>query len=113
MRKCLLETAAWFDAGLKIYRRQTITQGAVTANRVRTLMRQEEISIEKSSEFLRLALPFMSRYRVPVTPQNYAVWYEYVAGTNMPLKEAIEFHIEGLKAEGLPVPPPSTRSAKK
>jgi diguanylate cyclase len=32
----------------------------------------------------------MSRYRVPVTPQNYAVWYEYVAGTNIPLKEAID-----------------------
>ena len=27
------------------------------------------------------------------------------------MKEAIEFHIEGLKAEGLPVPAPCTRSA--
>lgn len=53
-------------------------------------MRRQEITIETSSEFLRLALPFMSRYRVPVTPQNYAVWYEYVAGTNIPLQEAIE-----------------------
>lgn len=53
-------------------------------------MRQKEVTIEKSSEYLRLALPFMSRYRVPVTPQNYAVWYEYVAGTNIPLKEAID-----------------------
>jgi diguanylate cyclase len=32
----------------------------------------------------------MSRYRVPVTPQNYAVWYEYVVGTNIPLQEAID-----------------------
>jgi len=32
----------------------------------------------------------MARYRVPITPQNYAVWYEYVAGTNIPLKEAID-----------------------
>jgi len=53
-------------------------------------MRRQEITLEKTSEYLRLALPFMSRYRVPITPQNYAVWYEYVAGTNMPLKETID-----------------------
>ena len=53
-------------------------------------MQSREITIEQSSEFLRLALPFMSRYRVPVTPNNYAVWYEHVAGTNLPLKEAID-----------------------
>jgi diguanylate cyclase len=53
-------------------------------------MRRQEITLETSSEFLRLALPFMSRYRVPITPQNYAVWYAYVAGTNVPLKEAID-----------------------
>jgi predicted RNase H-like HicB family nuclease len=27
------------------------------------------------------------------------------------MKEAIQFHIEGLKTEGFPVPAPSTRSA--
>ena len=26
------------------------------------------------------------------------------------IREAIEFHIEGLKLEGLPVPPPTTRT---
>ena len=31
--------------------------------------------------------------------------------TEANMKEAIEFHIEGLKAEGLPIPEPSTRSA--
>jgi len=53
-------------------------------------MRRQQITLETSSELLRLALPFMSRYRVPVTPENYAVWYEYVAGTNIPLKETID-----------------------
>jgi len=53
-------------------------------------MRQQAVTLETSSEFLRLALPHMSRYRIPVTPQNYAVWYEYVAGTNIPLREAID-----------------------
>jgi len=67
-----------------------MTIKAVTANSVRTLKHSKEITIEQSSEFLRLALPFMSRYRVPVSPQHYAVWYEYVAGTNVPLQEAID-----------------------
>ena len=31
--------------------------------------------------------------------------------TKESMKEAIEFHIEGLKAEGAPVPEPSTQSA--
>jgi len=31
--------------------------------------------------------------------------------TEANMREAIEFHIEGLKAEGLPVPAPVTRSA--
>jgi len=31
--------------------------------------------------------------------------------TEANMKEAIAFHVEGLKAEGLPVPQPSTKSA--
>ena len=34
-----------------------------------------------------------------------------VAETKASMKEAIEFHIEGLKQEGLAVPQPSTKSA--
>ena len=49
-----------------------------------------KVTMELSSEYLRLALPYMSRYRVPITPQNYAVWYEYVAGANQPLKAALD-----------------------
>jgi diguanylate cyclase len=35
----------------------------------------------------------MNQHGISVTPQNYAVWYEYVAGANLPLKEAIDTHI--------------------
>ena len=34
-----------------------------------------------------------------------------VKETTERIKEAIEFHIEGLKAEGLDVPPPATAAA--
>jgi diguanylate cyclase len=48
------------------------------------------VSFETASEHLRLALPLMSKFQVPVVPVNYAVWYEYVAGTSPVLKEAID-----------------------
>jgi predicted RNase H-like HicB family nuclease len=34
-----------------------------------------------------------------------------LAETEKNMKEAIEFHLEGLKAEGYPVPVPATQSA--
>lgn len=43
-----------------------------------------------SIAYLRTALPIMSEYDIPVYPHNYAVWYEYVSGTNIPLKQAID-----------------------
>lgn len=53
-------------------------------------------SVEKSTEFLRLALPLMSKQTAALTPISYAVWYEYVAGINTPLRE----HIAALTASG-------------
>ena len=47
-----------------------------------------------SISYLRMALPVMSEHDVPVYPRNYAVWYEYVSGTNLPLKQAIDEHIK-------------------
>ncbi len=43
---------------------------------------------------LRLAIPMMAQHNVPVYPRNYAIWYEYVAGSNPPLKHAIDELIE-------------------
>jgi len=45
---------------------------------------------DKANEYLRLILSHVGRNRIPVTPANYAVWYEYVAGSNHPLKTAID-----------------------
>ena len=47
-------------------------------------------SYDKANEYLRLLLSYIGRNRIPVTPANYAVWYEYVAGSNHPLKQAID-----------------------
>lgn len=44
---------------------------------------------DNSSELLRMTLPMMAQMGVPVTPENYAVWYNYVSGDNEPLIEEI------------------------
>ncbi|HWK53435.1 MAG TPA: diguanylate cyclase [Hyphomicrobiales bacterium] len=51
-------------------------------------------SLSQSAEYLRLALPLMARYDIPVTPHNYAVWYAYVCGSNKMLKSRLDEHIE-------------------
>lgn len=52
-------------------------------------MRYRE-SIEKSAEYLRLALPLMTRQRAALHPISYAVWYEFVSGQNLPLARALQ-----------------------
>jgi diguanylate cyclase len=47
-------------------------------------------SIEKSAEYLRMALPLMSKQAAGLHPVSYAVWYEYVAGRNAKLKARID-----------------------
>ncbi len=49
-----------------------------------------EHSKERSVEFLRLALPLMSRQNAPLHPISYAVWYEYVSGRNTALAERLQ-----------------------
>lgn len=47
-------------------------------------------SIEQSAEYLRRALPLMSKHEAALTPITYAVWYEYVSGMNPGLKARID-----------------------
>jgi len=51
------------------------------------------MSIERSAELLRLALPWMSRQAAGLHPVSYAVWFDYVAQTNPPLRAAIDEHL--------------------
>jgi diguanylate cyclase len=43
-----------------------------------------------STHLLSLAIPQMAKLHIPVTPENYAIWYEYFAETNLNLKRAID-----------------------
>jgi diguanylate cyclase len=45
---------------------------------------------QHASENLRRALPLINRHKTPVNPVNYAVWYEYVSGSNQQLNSAID-----------------------
>ena len=45
---------------------------------------------DKAAECLRLALPLMKKHGVPMTPDNYAVWFEHVSGKNAELSEALQ-----------------------
>lgn len=52
-------------------------------------MDYDELS-DKAAEYMRLALPLMRKHGVPMTPDNYAVWYEHVSGSNAKLSEQLQ-----------------------
>ncbi len=56
-----------------------------------------EAPLQESAGYVRLALPLMSQYKIPITPRNYAVWYDYVSGKSRELRDAIDAMLE--KAE--------------
>ena len=47
-------------------------------------------SLEKASEYMRIVLQLLGKHNIPVTPPNYAIWYNYVAGKNKKLNKAID-----------------------
>ena len=49
-----------------------------------------QITAEQSAELLRMTLPLMTRHQVPVTPRNYAVWFEFARGAIPELKAELQ-----------------------
>lgn len=45
---------------------------------------------ETAAEYLRIAVPMMSRHNIPATPDNYATWYMHVSGENPELSADID-----------------------
>ena len=37
---------------------------------------------DRTVNIVRNAIPRMSKFRIPITPSNYAVWYEYLTESN-------------------------------
>ena len=53
-------------------------------------MTHQSDDLAQAVRYLKLTLPEMSKREIPTTPENYAVWYEYTAGTNHSLKNSID-----------------------
>ncbi|MEQ1530993.1 MAG: GGDEF domain-containing protein [Methylococcales bacterium] len=49
-----------------------------------------DASVEQNKEYLRQCLPLMTKNNIPTNPINYAIWYEYVAGSNEQLNKEID-----------------------
>ena len=49
---------------------------------------QEELI--QSVDILKVTIPRMNNLPIPLTPENYAVWYEYSQGTTLPLNKEID-----------------------
>ncbi|MCB1868774.1 MAG: GGDEF domain-containing protein [Gammaproteobacteria bacterium] len=56
-------------------------------------MRKED-GVNESAETLRIALPLMTRYKVPTTPENYSIWFHYVIGDRPGLNDFIDNLLE-------------------
>ncbi len=53
---------------------------------------------QQSAEYMRLAIPLMNQYGIALTPENYTVWYEYVAGNNLLLNEEIDKQLKSINS---------------
>ena len=50
-------------------------------------------TLERSTEYLRMALPLMSKQATALHPVSYAVWYDYVAKRTPELCHAVDGHL--------------------
>ncbi len=58
---------------------------------------QHSEDLQGSAEMLRMVVPRLSRLKIPVTPLNYALWYDYYLGANDTLVSRVD---EMLESEG-------------
>ncbi|MFO7716750.1 GGDEF domain-containing protein [Desulfosarcina sp.] len=55
---------------------------------------QYDDSIERSRQYLRLALELIGKHGLPTDPLNYCIWYEYASGKNAQLNTAIDKYLQ-------------------
>jgi len=51
---------------------------------------KKQRELVQAVKYLRLTIPRMSNLEIPITPENYTVWYEYTSGANLELNKAID-----------------------
>ncbi len=51
-----------------------------------------EEDVQASAELARLTLAVLAKFNLPSTPENYTLCYEYIGGSNPPLRSALEAH---------------------
>ena len=61
------------------------------------LSAQAEHSLSYSSHCLKQAIPLMVKYKMPITPLNYAIWYAYVSNKTPELNDALDKIIDEFK----------------
>ena len=66
---------------------------ALTRSFTETVKARAQADVEFRRELLREALPWMSRQAAGLHPVSYAVWFDYVAQTNPPLRAAIDEYL--------------------
>ncbi len=47
----------------------------------------------QASEYLRMVVPFLSKYKIPASPLNYRIGYDFISGNNVELKKALDSFI--------------------
>ena len=57
-----------------------------------------DVPLDEAVAVCKQVLPMMSRQRVPTIPQNYAVWYDYVTGSNDALVQELKTLIDSGQA---------------
>ncbi|MEQ3514322.1 GGDEF domain-containing protein [Pseudoalteromonas sp. BZB3] len=62
-------------------------------------------SLSHSAQCLKQAIPLLVKYKIPVTPINYAIWYCYVLGGNL----ALNIELDNILAEHGTCPASSAR----
>ena len=56
----------------------------------------EKNDLNKSKEIVRTLIPFLSKKNIPITPQNYRIWFEYYYDK----KKEIKTHLDKLLKKG-------------
>jgi len=70
----------------------TITHGDI----MQTAIHYDDYA--QAIKYLKMVLPEMAHHKIPTTPENYAVWYEYTTGKN----PALVKKIDAIKADDRP-----------